>query len=75
VHPAIVGQAQRARYVDAALGYVTSFPDVWFATGAEIADYYMKNCYDDVARRIETFQATPLGPVSSNGDSPHSALK
>jgi allantoinase len=60
VHPAIVGQAQRARYVDAALSYVTSFPDVWFATGAEIADYYMKHCYEDVARRIESWQATPL---------------
>jgi hypothetical protein len=55
VHPAIVGQAQRAKYVDLALQYVRSFPDVWFATGREIAEHYMTHCYDAVAARIADF--------------------
>lgn len=55
VHPAIVGQAQRARYVDLALQYVRSFPDVWFATGAQIAEHYMTHCYDAVIARIAAF--------------------
>ena len=55
VHPAIVGQAQRAKYVDLALRYVRSFPDVWFATGREIAEHYMAHCYDAVTARIAAF--------------------
>ena len=56
VHPAVIGQAQRAKYVDLALQYVKSFPDVWFATGAEIAEHYMANCYDAVVERIKTWR-------------------
>ena len=56
VHPAVIGQAQRARYVDLALQYVKSFPDVWFATGAQIAEHYMTNCYDAVVERIKTWR-------------------
>ena len=56
VHPAVIGQAQRARYVDLALQYVKSFPDVWFATGAQIAEHYMANCYDAVVERIKTWR-------------------
>ena len=56
VHPAVIGQAQRAKYVDLALQYVKSFPDVWFATGAQIAEHYMANCYDAVVERIKTWR-------------------
>ncbi len=56
VHPAVIGQAQRARYVDLALQYVKSFPDVWFATGAQIAEHYMTSCYDAVVERIKTWR-------------------
>jgi allantoinase len=52
VHPAVIGQAQRAKYFDQALTYMKSFPDVWFATGREIADHYITHYYDDVVRRI-----------------------
>ena len=55
VHPAVIGQAQRAKYIDLALEYVSSFPDVWFATGREIAEHYMANCYDAVAGAIRTW--------------------
>ncbi len=56
VHPAVIGQAQRAKYVDLALQYVKSFPDVWFATGTQIAEHYMANCYDAVVERIKTWR-------------------
>ncbi len=55
VHPAVIGQAQRAKYVDLALQYLKSFPDVWFATGRQIAEHYLANCYDAVVERIGTW--------------------
>jgi allantoinase len=56
VHPAVIGQSQRARYLDEAISYMKSFPDVWFATGREIADHYMANCYDSTVARIQSWQ-------------------
>ena len=56
VHPAVIGQAQRAKYVDLALQYVKSFPDVWFATGRQIAEHYMANHYDIVVEKIRTWR-------------------
>jgi allantoinase len=56
VHPAVIGQAQRAKYVDLALQYVKSFPDVWFATGRQIAEHYMANCYDAVVEKLVTWR-------------------
>ena len=37
VHPFIMGQPQRIRHLDRALAYVLGHPDVWVATGDEIA--------------------------------------
>ncbi|MGP0089796.1 MAG: hypothetical protein ACLPKB_07530 [Xanthobacteraceae bacterium] len=56
LHPAVIGQAQRAKYVDLALQYLRSFPDVWFATGRQIAEHYMAHCFDAVVERINTWQ-------------------
>lgn len=56
VHPAVIGQAQRAKYVDLVLQYVRSFPDVWFATGRQIAEHYMANHYDIVVEKIRTWR-------------------
>jgi len=56
VHPAVIGQAQRAKYVDLALQYVKSFPDVWFATGTQIAEHYLAHCYDAVIERVKTWR-------------------
>jgi peptidoglycan/xylan/chitin deacetylase (PgdA/CDA1 family) len=52
LHPHIFGQPQRVRYLDELLSYLRSFPDVWHATGAEIADYYFANYYDEAAARL-----------------------
>jgi len=59
LHPAIFGQAQRARYIEEALRYMSSHEHVWFATGAEIAEYYMSHYFDDIVRRIEEWRSHP----------------
>jgi allantoinase len=58
IHPAVIGQAQRAKYVDLALQYLRSFPDVWFASGRDITEHYMAHCYDAVVERIRTWPWT-----------------
>ena len=52
LHPALIGQPQRIGQLERILDYITSFSKVWQATGAEIAEYYMANCYDDALRRL-----------------------
>jgi allantoinase len=42
LHPYIIGQPQRNRYLDEALAYIRQHEDVWFATGSEIVDWYRK---------------------------------
>lgn len=54
VHPALLGQPQRVKYLDDALSYVLSRPGVWQATGDEIAEYYFTNCYDAVVAWLES---------------------
>jgi peptidoglycan/xylan/chitin deacetylase (PgdA/CDA1 family) len=39
LHPFVIGQPFRAKYLDLALEYITSQPDVWLTTSDEIADY------------------------------------
>jgi peptidoglycan/xylan/chitin deacetylase (PgdA/CDA1 family) len=53
IHPTLIGQPQRARYLDEALRYVFSFPRVWKTTGDEIAEYYMQNHYDTALRYLD----------------------
>lgn len=40
LHPFVIGQAFRAKYLDRALAYVASHPDVWLATADEIAAHH-----------------------------------
>ncbi|MEV1242661.1 polysaccharide deacetylase family protein [Nonomuraea sp. NPDC050022] len=40
LHPFVIGQAFRAKYLDQALEYVASRPDVWLTTSDEIAEHY-----------------------------------
>ena len=51
LHPPLIGQPQRIRYLEQALEYFNSFPHVWHAHGAEIASYYLDHYYDDAVRR------------------------
>ena len=40
VHPFIMGRPHRIRHFEAALRYIASHDDVWFATGREIVDWF-----------------------------------
>jgi allantoinase len=53
LHPAMFGQAHRIKYLEEILAYLSAQDGVWHATGAEIADHYLKHHYEAVARHIE----------------------
>ncbi|RIK46620.1 MAG: ribulose phosphate epimerase [Chloroflexi bacterium] len=40
MHPQFIGRPGRLLMLERLIAYIRSFPDVWFATGAEIADYW-----------------------------------
>ncbi|SHN20048.1 polysaccharide deacetylase family protein [Cryptosporangium aurantiacum] len=42
LHPFVIGQAFRARYLDEALAYLAAQPDAWLTTSDEIATHYRK---------------------------------
>ena len=52
LHPYWIGKPHRARYLDEALAYIRSHDAVWHTTADDIADYYMKNCYDTVVAYV-----------------------
>jgi peptidoglycan/xylan/chitin deacetylase (PgdA/CDA1 family) len=43
LHPFVIGQPSRARYLDQALAYAANHPDVWLTTSDEIAEHYMRS--------------------------------
>jgi len=53
LHPALIGQPHRIGYIERILAYITSFPNVWHATGAEIAAHYISNNYGLAVKRLE----------------------
>ncbi|TDW92131.1 polysaccharide deacetylase family protein [Kribbella sp. VKM Ac-2566] len=40
LHPFVIGQAFRAKYLDLALEYISAQPDVWMTTSDAIAEHY-----------------------------------
>ena len=50
LHPFIINQPFRHKYLDKALGYIAGHDSVWFATSDEIADWYFANVYDAATR-------------------------
>ncbi|WP_040793060.1 polysaccharide deacetylase family protein [Nocardia paucivorans] len=42
LHPFVIGQAFRAKYLDRALEYVVDHPGVWLTTSDEIAEHYAR---------------------------------
>ncbi|MEV4458019.1 polysaccharide deacetylase family protein [Microbispora sp. NPDC049633] len=42
LHPFVIGQAFRARYLDQALAFLAAQPDVWLTTSDEIAAHYQR---------------------------------
>jgi peptidoglycan/xylan/chitin deacetylase (PgdA/CDA1 family) len=41
LHPFVIGQPFRAKYMDLALEYIATQPDVWLTTSDAIADHYL----------------------------------
>jgi peptidoglycan/xylan/chitin deacetylase (PgdA/CDA1 family) len=46
LHPYIMGRPHRARHLEALLAHMRKAEGVWFATGAEMADWYLAQHYD-----------------------------
>ena len=57
IHPQLVGQPQRARYLDKALAYVFSHPGTWKTTADEIAQHYLEHHYDTALRHLDARRA------------------
>jgi len=51
LHPYIMGRPHRVRYLDALLKHMRAHESVWFATGAEMADWYLAHHYDAAVAR------------------------
>jgi peptidoglycan-N-acetylglucosamine deacetylase len=43
MHPMVTGHRSRIMYLDKLIAYTKSKPEVWFATGQQIADYVRQN--------------------------------
>ena len=43
LHPHVIGQPHRIRALREFLAHAKGFPDVWWATREEIAEWYLKN--------------------------------
>ena len=58
LHPFIVNQPFRHKYLDKALAYIAGHDQVWLATSDEIADWYFAHGYDAaVAQSVTTVSA------------------
>ena len=53
LHPYLIGQPHRARYLDDVLGYIMSHDGVWQTTADDIAEYYIANYYDEQVAHAE----------------------
>ena len=53
LHPHWIGNPNRAKYLDEALGYILAHDGVWQTTADDIADYYIANHYDEVLAYVE----------------------
>jgi allantoinase len=66
----------RLRAFEEALEYITGHSDVWRATGREIADFYLKNHYEECAANIAGIHLDKRhGEPSNNGRSTNSEGK
>ena len=46
IHPFLLGQPHRIKYLEETLTYIMSHEGVWQTTADEIAEYYIANYYD-----------------------------
>ena len=55
IHPYLLGQPHRIKYLDEALGYIMSHDGVWQTTADDIAEHYIANYYDQAVAHAEQF--------------------
>ena len=53
LHPFLIGQPHRAKYLDEVLQYIMSHDGVWQTTADEIAEYYIAHYYDEAVAHAE----------------------
>ena len=53
LHPFLIGQPHRIKYLDDILGYIMGHDGVWQTTADEIAEYYIANYYDQVVEHAQ----------------------
>ncbi len=53
LHPFVIGQPHRVKYLDEILSYIMAHDRVWQTTADEIADYYIANYYDQAVAHTE----------------------
>ena len=57
IHPQLIGQPQRAKYLDEALEYVFSHSGTWKTTADEIAEHYLAHHYETALRHLDARKA------------------
>ena len=53
LHPFLIGQPHRIKYLEEILGHIMGYDGVWQTTADEIADYYMANYYDQAVEHAQ----------------------
>jgi peptidoglycan/xylan/chitin deacetylase (PgdA/CDA1 family) len=53
LHPYLIGQPHRVKYLDELLTYIMSHDGVWQTTADEIAEYYIANYYDEAVAHAQ----------------------
>ena len=56
LHPYLIGQPHRVKYLDEILGYIMSHEGVWQTTADEIAEHYIANHYDEVVAHAAQYR-------------------
>jgi peptidoglycan/xylan/chitin deacetylase (PgdA/CDA1 family) len=57
LHPFVIGQPFRAKYLDKVLEYVAGHDDVWLTTSDDIADWYYEHYYDEAVQQAPALPA------------------
>ena len=55
LHPFLIGQPHRIKFLDEVLSYIMSHDGVWQTTADEIAEYYIANYYDQAVAHSQQF--------------------
>lgn len=56
LHPYLIGQPHRVKYLDDILKYIMSHDGVWQTTADEIAEHYIANHYDDAVAHATQYR-------------------